>query len=312
MWQAEKVFRLIPKSAIVWHHFGKSKGFFLFQSLVPASLFTIYNLKMSTGPSKVTKYCAWGQVGLRHWASWGGKSRVSLGIDAHRWHAHPMTYQWCVRDACFSFHCSFGNLLREANDRTSRHLCLPFLFLWEDREPKADQALQPWSICYNRVQKTEGEKKIRHEAKVPSWRRMGNLENINWVAALHLGVGLLFRASVQEWMSHPSSVGELLCWTRVSNSMCFHSAPRWNWLHWTIDPAAPAQAVKLAFSRGFGRSGIRSCGWGPSGVVEWWGWGLWGEHGSGRELTGPPVLSRHEVSFRKEQLSPLRHRLPLP
>lgn len=156
-------------------------------------------------------------------------------------------------------------------------MSLPFLFVWKDREPEADEALWPWSLCYSWVQETGGEKK-RHAAKVPSWRRMGNLGSINWGCSLALG-GWLAILSLHPRVSLTSLIWG---WAVVlgperseSNHMCFHSAQRWNWLHVTIDPAAPAHAVKQAFSRGLGSSRIQSCGLGPNagGVRVGWGGG---------------------------------------
>lgn len=90
----------------------------------------------------------WGTLpGARSAFVWSQKSRISLGISAHRWpvqegSAHSLTYQWHARGACFPLHCSFGDLLREACDCTLGHMSLPFLFLGKDREPEVVEALE--------------------------------------------------------------------------------------------------------------------------------------------------------------------------
>lgn len=161
----------------------------------------------------------WGTLpGARSAFVWSQKSRISLGISAHRWpvqegSAHSLTYQWHARGACFPLHCSFGDLLRETCDCTLGHMSLPFLFLWKDREPEVVEALE------HLLQPSTGNRREKKNTKDTQPKSLPGDGWETWkmqagVAALYLGVGLLFWASVQEWVSHPSSRGELLCWAR--------------------------------------------------------------------------------------------------
>lgn len=132
---------------------------------------------------------------------------------------------------------------------------------------------------------------------------MGSLENINEVAALHLG-GWLAVLSLHPRMSLTSLIWEwavVLCREPSESShMCFHSARGWNWLHLNGDAAAPVCVLKQAFNRESSGSGIQACNLGPSQGGSGWAREevvLW------RQLTSVSVLNRHQTALEKNTLT---------
>lgn len=190
-------------------------------------------------------------------------------------------------------------------------MSLPFLFLWKDRKPEVVEALEHL-LQPSTGNRREKKPHKRHAAKVPSWRRVGNLENESWGYSLALG-GWLALLSFRPRVSLTSLISG---WAVVLgperskfNHICFHSAQRWNWLLVTRDPAASAQALKLTFSRGSGSSRTQVL-WlrAPMGVE----WGCVGRRCFPGDNSLLSVLHKHLTLLWERTAFTFETRVPIP
>lgn len=200
--------------------------FSVFQSLLFASYVHISSEKLVPGPLKLSRYSAtWAfdtglpeirNPGSHLGSGYGGKPVQQR--STHFWHT---SY---VQEAPVSHYVAPSGIGSGQPVTRPLGICVWHSYVSKkDREPEAEEALWPRSICCSWVQETGGKK---HTAKVPSWRRMGNLENINWDCGIALG-GWLSILSIHPRVSLVPLIWEwavLLSRERSESShVCFHS-----------------------------------------------------------------------------------------
>lgn len=151
---------------------------------------------------------------------------------------------------------------------------LPFLLLCKDKDPEADEAPEPWSICYDWIQESRGKKTQKTCSQSPF------LERDRKPGKYKLGLPLYIWGLACCLSLHPRVCLTSLIWEWAlvlyrerseSSHVCFRSAQGWNWLHLTLDSAAPVMlSHRLLTHARSGSSGIQSCGLGRSGSGVGW------------------------------------------